>query len=411
MKYGLIGEKLGHSFSKIIHGYLSCEPYELHEVAKEDIDAFLTKRDFLGINVTIPYKERVIPALDCIDPEAEKIGAVNTVLNKGGRLFGYNTDAFGLTALIRSLGVDISGAEVAILGTGGTSKTARAVAEKLGAKNIITVSRTPKDGAVSYEELRERGEKIGVIINTTPVGMYPKNEASPVDLSHFPNLLGVIDAVYNPIRTRLIREAEKRNIPARGGLYMLVAQGIRASELFRGVEYPENTVDEVYKKLLLSTENIVLIGMPSSGKSSVGRALAEELGREFTDTDELIKARAGMEISEIFKSRGEGYFRELEADVIREVSKLSGKIIATGGGAPMFSSNVDALRQNGRLFFLDRPYELLIPTSDRPLSSSNGALYKLFCERHPKYTEISDEIIDGSGDVSLVCQRVLERLK
>ena len=411
MKWGLIGEKLGHSFSKLVHTELTDNPYELCEVSRDSFDEFMTRRDFLGINVTIPYKEEVIPYLDSIDTLALEIGAVNTVINQDGRLFGYNTDAFGLEALIKKTKINLSGATVAILGTGGTSKTARAVAKKLGAKRITTVSRSPKGGAIGYSELYGMAHEIEVIIDTTPVGTFPNTDPSAVDVSRFPNLKGVIDAVYNPLRTSLILSARERCIPASGGLYMLVGQAVRASELFHGVSYSDTVTDTIYEKLHKGLENIVLIGMPSSGKSTVGREVAQALGREFLDTDVLISERAGMEISEIFEKHGEEYFRNLEAKIIKEVSLLSGKIISTGGGAPMFDANEKNLRKNGRLFFLDRPKEKLIPTDDRPLSKSAEKLAKLFSERHPKYTKIADEIIDAKGTVDEVKNLVLEKIK
>ncbi len=411
MRYGLIGEKLGHSFSPLIHTELSGESYELLEIPRGELESFIRSRDFLGINVTIPYKEAVIPYLDCIDPAAEAIGAVNTVVNRGGRLFGYNTDFYGLTALTSHIGIELSGSVVAILGTGGTSKTARAVSRALGAKEILTVSRSARDGAVTYEELHGMRERVNIIINTTPVGMYPNTECSPLELSDFPALSGVVDAVYNPLRTRLVLSAQKRKIPAEGGLYMLAAQGVRASELFHETKYPKGTEDAIYKKLLHNLENAVLIGMPSSGKSSVGRALAELLSREFIDTDALISERSGMSIPEIFATFGEEHFRSLEREVIAEVSKTSGGVIATGGGAVLCPSSVEALKANGRLFFLDRPIELLTPTSDRPLSRDRADIEKRYRERYPIYSSVCDERIDGSRSVSCAAELIAERLK
>ena len=411
MRYGLIGEKLGHSFSRLIHTELTSDPYELREIPRENVDGFIKSRDFLGINVTIPYKETVIPHLDFIDPVAERIGAVNTVVNREGKLFGYNTDAYGLAALIRHIGLELSGATVAILGTGGTSKTARAVAESLGAAEILTVSRTARGGAITYDELYADAERVNVIINTTPVGMFPNTESSPLDISAFHALTGVADAVYNPLRTRLVLAARERGVAAEGGLYMLVAQGVRASEIFHNTSYPAGTVERIYKKLLRSIENVVLIGMPSSGKSSVGRALAKLLSREFTDTDVLIRERAGTDIPAIFAEHGEEYFRSLESEIIREVSKLSGKVIATGGGAVLRTENVSALRANGRLFFLDRPLSLLTPTGDRPLSRDTAAIEKRYNERYPIYSSVCDERIDGSGSVDDVARLITENLK
>ncbi len=411
MKYGLIGEKLSHSFSPLIHGELANDGYELLEIPNGRLSDFIRGRSFFGINVTIPYKEAVIPELDVIDCTAERIGAVNTVVNRDGKLYGYNTDAFGLASLIHHAGVKINGKIVAILGTGGTSKTARAVVESLGAKEILTVSRSEKSGCITYRELELRCSDIEVIINTTPVGMFPKTECVPVTVSDFPSLIGVIDAVYNPLRSELVLSARECGILAEGGLYMLAAQGVRASELFHDVKYPEGTIDRIYKRLISYVENTVLIGMPSSGKSSVGAVLAEVTGRELIDTDVLIRERAELEIPEIFARHGEEYFRSLERDVIKEVSTLRGKVIATGGGAVLSYDNVRALKRSGRLFFIDRPLSMLTPTADRPLSSDTSAIEKRYRERYPLYLSAADEKTDGSGSVPEVAELILECIR
>ncbi len=405
MKYGLIGEKLGHSYSKVIHEALGCE-YELCEVKKEDFDSFARMRDFKAVNVTIPYKQTVIPYLYCIDAQAERIGAVNAVVNRDGQLYGYNTDFYGMKLLIEKIGVPINGKKVIILGTGGTSKTAAAVSESLGAKEILRVSRSGKDGAVTYEELYENHRDAEFLINTTPSGMYPNIFDIPVDISRLPNLSGVLDAIYNPLRTPLILAAKERNIPAEGGLYMLVGQAVRASEIFLDKEYPENTLPEIYENLRREKENIVLIGMPASGKSTVGKILSERLGRELVDTDELIVKKAGMEIPEIFKSFGEKYFRDLESEVIREVSARNSIIIATGGGAVLRPENVRALKLSGRLFFIDRPPQALVPTDTRPLSSDRAAIEKRFAERYNIYCTSADVRIDANCEAERVAEKI-----
>ena len=361
MEYGCIAEKLGHSFSREIHAALGAYPYELCEVSPDALEAFMKARCFRGINVTIPYKEAVIPYLSYLDGQAEKIGAVNTVVNREGKLYGYNTDFYGMKALITHMGLSLTNKRVAVLGTGGTSRTARAVAEDMGARQILWVSRREREGIISYEALCAKHNDVQIIINTTPCGMYPHPEGQAVDLDFFPNLEGVVDAVYNPVRPQLILQAQRRGIPAEGGLYMLVAQAVRASEIFLDTVYPEGTVDRVFLRLLRQKENLVLVGMPGSGKSTVGKLLAEALGREFCDTDALIVERAGMPISEIFASRGEAGFRDLESDVIREcIAGCNGLVVATGGGAILREANCDALRRNGRLYFLDRPVEELL---------------------------------------------------
>lgn len=407
MKYGCIGEHLKHSFSKEIHNSLSDYEYELKEIPKDKLDEFMTLHDFKAINVTIPYKEAVIPYLSYIDAAAKEIGAVNTIINKDGRLYGYNTDFYGMSMLIAHAGIDLKNKKVAILGTGGTSKTASAVAKSLLAREILTVSRTKKDGTITYEELYENHKDLDVIINTTPLGMFPNNFTKAVDIKRFANLSGVIDAVYNPLRTQLISDAQKRGIKAEGGLYMLVAQGVLASEIFLDKKYEKGMLDEVFEKLRRKKENIVLIGMPSSGKSTVGKEIAKRIGRNFYDTDELIEQQAKKKPSEIIMSMGEEYFRKLESDIVNEVSKETGAVIATGGGVVLKKENINTLSQNGRIYFLDRPFALLLPTQDRPLTSTKEALLKKYNERYSIYETSADVKIDASGDVNEVSNAIM----
>ncbi len=411
MEYGLIGERLSHSYSREVHSLLADYTYELCEVARDGLDAFMREHSFKGINVTIPYKEAVIPYLDYIDPVAKEIGAVNTVVNRGGKLYGYNTDAYGMTRLIEKSGIIIAGKTVAILGSGGTAKTAHVVARELGAKNILTVSRTGGDGCITYGELYSTYADCEVIINTTPVGMYPNIDNAPVDLNKFHKLSGVIDVIYNPLRTSLALDAKKLGIPYGTGLYMLVMQALRACELFLGEKIDEDAAEGVYREILKKKENTVLIGMPSSGKSSVGKALAGRLSQEFTDTDVTIEELAGVRIAEIFKKSGEEAFRDIESEAVEAVSKKNGTVIATGGGAILREKNVRALQKNGRLYFLDRPPEMLIATEDRPLSSDTEELKKRYVERYPIYTAVCDEKIDGSGTVDEVTDLILESKK
>lgn len=407
MKYGCIGEHLKHSFSKEIHNSLSGYEYELKEIPKDKLDEFMTLHDFKAINVTIPYKEAVIPYLSYIDAAAKEIGAVNTIINKDGRLYGYNTDFYGMIMLIAHAGIDLKNKKVAILGTGGTSKTASAVAKSLLAREILTVSRTKKDGTITYEELYENHKDLDVIINTTPLGMFPNNFTKAVDIKRFANLSGVIDAVYNPLRTQLISDAQKRGIKAEGGLYMLVAQGVLASEIFLDKKYEKGMLDEVFEKLRRKKENIVLIGMPSSGKSTVGKEIAKRIGRNFYDTDELIEQQAKKKPSEIIMSMGEDHFRKLESDIVKEVSKETGAVIATGGGVVLKKENINTLSQNGRIYFLDRPFALLLPTQDRPLTSTKEALLKKYNERYSIYETSADVKIDASGDVNEVSNAIM----
>lgn len=408
MKYGLIGEHLGHSFSKAIHEKIADYVYEIKEIEPDKVEEFMSAREFNGINVTIPYKEKVIPMLDYVDESAKKIGAVNTVVNKNGKLYGYNTDYSGMKALVLRVGAEINGKKVLIIGTGGTSKTARAVVTDLGAKEIIFVSNVPVDGALSYEEVYTNHTDVDVIFNTSPVGMYPKNNTCPIDISKFYKLTALIDVVYNPIQTKLIREAKARGIKAEGGLYMLGAQAVYAYEHFSGNKATKELCDSVYNDVINEKSNIILIGMPASGKSSVGKALANLTGKQFIDTDvEIVKAE-GKEISDIFSEKGEAYFRDLESKIIEDVSKLNGYIIATGGGAILREANCDSLRQNGKLYFLDRSLELLVPTSDRPLSSDRASIEKRYNERYEIYCRVCDVKINGDGTVDEVAKEILK---
>ena len=291
--YGLIGEHLPHSFSREIHGQIGGYGYELKELAPEELPAFMTARQFSGINVTIPYKQAVIPFLDGIDDTARAIGAVNTVVNRDGKLFGFNTDLDGLVRLIRRIGLDLSGKKVLIPGTGGTSRTAAFAAEKLGAREIHKISRTGREGSLTYEEALRDHTDAEIILNTTPCGMYPRPDAQPLPLEPFRRLEGIADVIYNPLRSRLVLDARSRGIPADGGLFMLVAQAVRASELFLNTAYPDSLADRIYDRILRQKESIVLIGMPGSGKSAVGRILAGKTGWPFADTDQLITDRAG----------------------------------------------------------------------------------------------------------------------
>ena len=354
MKYGLIGEKLGHSFSKEIHEMLGYYKYEIHEVAKSDIDSFMKQHDFLGINVTIPYKETVIPYLDEISAQAASIKAVNTIVNINGKLIGHNTDYFGMLALIKRNKLDVNNKKVLILGTGGTSKTAYAVLSDLGARQILKASIIDEPGTITYEEANTIHNDVDIIINTTPVGMYPKNDGQIIDLDNFKNVIGVIDVVYNPLRTNLVLQAKTKNLIAEGGLYMLVGQAVYAAGIFLNKEIDLNIIDEIYEKIKNDKENIVLIGMPSSGKSTIGKILSEQLNKKLIDTDELIVNKLNMSIAEYMKTHSEKEFRDIETECVKEAAKMSNVVVATGGGAILRTENVNALKQNGKLYFLKR---------------------------------------------------------
>lgn len=407
MDYGLIGEKLPHSFSKEIHEQLGYYQYSLKELKAEELESFILQKNFKAINVTIPYKQAVMPYLDEIDPDALAIGAVNTIVNRDGVLYGYNTDFGGMKALIEHAGVVMKYKKVLILGTGGTSLTARAVCERMGAKEILRVSRRETDGAITYEQAYADHSDADVILNATPCGMFPRIFDCPVDIMSFPNLSGVIDVIYNPLQTRLILSARERGIDAEGGLYMLVAQAILAAERFLGKELDVvKLTNQIYDKIYFEKRNIVLSGMPASGKSTVGKIVAENLGRELIDTDRLIVERYG-DIPTIFREKGERYFRDLESEVIREVSALSGKVISLGGGAILRAENVAALRQNGAIFFIDRSPEFLIPTDDRPLADKKEKIMRLYNRRIDTYMNTADFIIDGDCDPEDVADSII----
>ncbi|MBQ4116804.1 MAG: shikimate dehydrogenase [Clostridia bacterium] len=398
MIYGCIAEKLGHSFSKDIHNRLFDYSYELCEVPKDELDAFMRKKDFKAINVTIPYKESVIPYLDWISDTAKMIGAVNTIVNEDGYLRGYNTDFSGLSALINRNGIELKGKKVLILGSGGTSKTALAVSKSMECSSVYRVSRDGKEDCITYSEAKEKHRDAEVIINTTPVGMYPKIGFSPIDLEDYPRVDAVIDAVYNPLRSKLVYDARKKGINAVGGLYMLVAQAAVAAEKFIDTEVPVSEIDRVYGELVRLKENIVLTGMPGSGKSTIGKLLAKELGRVFIDTDEEIVKRINKPIPQIFAEEGEEAFRKLETEVIIELSSVQSAVIATGGGAILNSLNIEMLGENGRIYFIDRNIENIVATSDRPLSSNRADLEKRYRERYPLYTSRCDRHIRIGND-------------
>ncbi len=394
MEYGLIGEHLPHSFSKEIHGRCADYDYQVVELTPQQIPEFMERREFKAINVTIPYKKTVMDYLAQVEENARSIGAVNTVVNRGGTLYGYNTDFYGMVSLIRRIGISLKGKQVLILGTGGTSHTAQAVAKSLGASRIVTAGRATDGADLTFEEACETFSFADVIMNTTPCGMYPYADGTPdragtpIDLSRFPNLCGVVDVVYNPLRTNLVLDALERSIPAEGGLYMLVAQAVKASRIFTdsGEEGMEELTETIYRQIVSQKENIVLTGMPGSGKTTVGTRLAKALNRPFFDTDAEIVKQTGMEIPQIFEQYGEAYFRDVESEVVRRIANQStGSVIATGGGAILRDENVRALRRTGRIYFLDRALEHLLPTQDRPLASTVNDIRRRYEERYERY--------------------------
>ena len=409
MRYGLIGEKLPHSFSGVIHKKIGLYDYELLELEKSELDAYMTERDFDGINVTIPYKRDVMKYMHKISDGALMAGAVNVVVNRGGKLYGYNTDFEGMRGMILGMGFSFEGKKIVILGTGGTSHTARAVASDLGAGEIVIVSREAREGAVKFDESFAHYDA-DFLINTTPAGMYPNDEDVPygMDIGRFTRLEGVIDAIYNPLRTNLVSRAGLLGIRAVGGLYMLVSQAVLAAEYFTGKKLGSELCDKIFRELSAEKASIVLTGMPGSGKSTVGKILAERLGRALYDTDEEFEKKYG-DVAEFIREHGEGAFRDKESEVIKELSKRSEPcVISTGGGAVLRGENVNRLRRNGRLYYLDRDIDLITPTADRPLSSDREALRKRYEERRAIYEGTCDKIISNNGDAAFAADRIAE---
>ena len=400
MEYGLLGERLGHSFSPQIHRDLAGYDYQLLPTPPEAVEDLFARRAFQGLNVTIPYKRTVMPLCDEIDPRAAAIGAVNTVVNRNGRLTGYNTDIDGFLYMARRAGVDMAGKKVVILGSGGTSRTARAAAGELGAREIVTVSRHGED---NYQNLSRHADA-QVLVNTTPVGMYPNWGQSPVSLESFPALEGVLDVVYNPLRTALLLQAEERGLPCSCGLPMLVAQAKRAAELFTGQNINDSRTETVLHGLREQLTSIVLIGMPGCGKTTVGRALAGKLGRTFVDLDEEIVRRAGTSIPEIFAREGEAGFRERESALVREFGERTGLVVSTGGGVVTRRENYIPLKQNGLLLHLRRDPAAL-PTDGRPLSQAT-APEELWRRRAPLYAAFADGEIDNNGTLAGTLEQI-----
>ena len=405
MEYGLIGEKLGHSYSQMIHARLADYRYELKEVAPERLDAFIEARNFRGLNVTIPYKQAVMKHCAELSPEAMEVGSVNTlIVRPDGSLFGHNTDIDGFMDMLRRGEIDPAGAKAVILGSGGTSLTARAALTRLGAREIVTVSRK---GPVDYAALYAEHADAEILVNATPVGMYPKNGASPVELDRLPKVRGVADVIYNPEKTALILAAQAKSIPAVSGLSMLVAQAREAAELFAGHAIPAGRVEDIVSEIGAQTLNLILVGMPGCGKTTLGQAVAAALQREFVDCDAEIVRRAGKSIPEIFAQDGEGAFRALESGVLADVCRGHGLVISTGGGAVLRAENRDAMRQNGRVCLIRRALALL-PRDGRPLSASEDAVARLWEARRAAYETAADFPVENDGTVEEAAEKIRE---
>lgn len=392
--YGLLGRKLGHSWSVPIHSALGCEGYRLIELEPNELDGFLRQPNIGGLNVTIPYKRDVMPFCDVIDPMAQAIGSINTLTRRAnGKLYAFNTDAAGFCWMAERAGISFAGKKAVVLGSGGASLTAVACAKKLGAREVVVISRS---GENNYGNL-DRHADAEIVVNTTPVGMFPNTGVSPVDLTAFPRCSGVLDVVYNPRRTALLLQAEELGIPCSDGLPMLVAQAKAAEEHFFETPIPDSENERILTQLRQECTNIVLIGMPGCGKTTVGQALAELTGREAIDLDQCIVEKAGRSIPEIFAAEGEDAFRALEREVTAEVGKLFGKIILTGGGVVKDERNYAPLHQNGRIYHLLQDLNAL-PTDGRPLSQG-ADLAAMWKERAPLYARFRDALVENSGTV------------
>ena len=400
-KVYLIAKKLGHSFSPLIHGYLADYDYLLKELNEDELENFLKKREFHGLNVTIPYKTEVMKYLDFLSPEAEEIGAVNTVLNKDGKLYGYNTDYFGFCYMVKSMGLSLSGKDVVIIGSGGASKPIFLAAYKMGAKNVrILTHAENKTGSI------EKFYDCDILINTTPVGMYPDTGVSPVDIEKFKKCTHVLDIIYNPAKTKLQLDAEREGKITENGMSMLVAQAKRGCEIFTKTEIDDGKIEEIKTKIEKMTKNIILIGMPGSGKTTIGKALSKKMGRDFKDTDEEISAM-GRTPKEIIEARGEGAFRKTETEVLSKLSKESRLVISTGGGIVTKDENLDLCRQNSVTVFIERDLEKL-DVKNRPLSRGGAALSKLYNERISLYNKFSDIKIANDTTIEDAVEKIIK---
>lgn len=411
MKKGLIGEKLGHSYSKIIHERIADYEYELISLNQSEFQEFMINRQFDAINVTIPYKEKVIPYLDELDESAKAVMAVNTIVNRNGKLIGYNTDTYGFDYTLKAHQIDVEGKKVVVLGNGGAAKAICSILKKNGAREIIKVKKNPSPETIFYEECYDLHDDASVLVNTSPVGMFPNNEDCPIDLDRFDNLEAVVDIIYNPLKTRLLVEAEKRGMKAVSGLEMLVAQAKKAVEYFCDTTIDDEVIEEITHDLIHQKQNLVLIGMPSSGKTTIGKALSQSEAYDYADMDDEIIKKIKMPISDFFKLYGEEKFREIETEVAKNLSKRSHLIISTGGGVVKKEENLDVLRQNGIILFIKRDLEKLISDPSRPLSSTLEAVKRLYEERMPLYEKYGEVEIENNNSIEHTVYEIQQYLK
>ena len=408
MKYGLLAKNANYSFSAEIHKLLFGYDYQLNSLSEVEFHSVMKLKNFQAVNITAPYKKAVISYLDYIDPIAKSVGAVNTVVNRQGKLFGYNTDIGGLTALITKNGIELKDKKVLILGSGGTSETAMYVANQLGAKEIYKVSRSEKEGCITYFDAMSIHSNAEIIINTTPCGSAPNNNETPIDINDFSSLEALVDVVYNPLQTKLVCQSKQNKIKAVGGLYMLVYQAALAAELFVDKKVTSEKIEAIYNSIYKRKQNMVLIGMPGCGKTATARAIAKKSGKQHVDTDELIKNRFGKSSGDLIVEKGEQAFRDIESEIVKEIATLQNMVISTGGGAILREENLNLLRQNGKIYFLDRPLEQIKISPRRPLSKDKNALEKLYKERYDIYKNSADVIIIPTDGISLNADKILE---
>lgn len=409
MEYGLIGEKLGHSYSKLIQEkLLDNYTYELYPIPKEDLDSFLKEKNFKAINVTIPYKRDVIPYLNELDDAAKKIGAVNTIVNRNGYLIGKNTDYGGFAYLLKKHQIQVNGKKVLVMGNGGASQAIQAVLHDQGIKEMVIVDIIASEKTTTLEDVYQNHKDVEVIVNTTPLGMYPNVDASAIDITQFPNCQACVDVIYNPIHTKFITDAKQLGIPAVGGLEMLVAQAKYALEHFKDIRIAESEIDRIYQDILEQVTNLVIVGMPGCGKSTIAKEISSLCNKQYIDLDEEIVKQIGMPIADFFEKEGEAKFRQIEKEICSKFSKQSNLVISTGGGIVKDPENINHLRMNGVIVLLKRDFELLASDDSRPLSSTREKLIKLYEERKELYDNAKDIVINNDSNINTVAKQVID---
>lgn len=410
MEYGLIGEKLSHSFSKIIHEQLASNDYTLCPLDHDEFHTFMKQKAFRAINVTIPYKQDVIPYCDDLDEKAKHIGAVNTIVNKDGKLYGTNTDYDGFLYTLKKHQIQVKNKKVLVLGDGGAAQAIKAVLHDEGCKEIISVRRSIREHTWTYEQAKKQHHDASIVINTSPCGMYPNIHAAPVDLDDFPAVEAVVDIIYNPLHTALCIQAKAKGIPFAGGLEMLIAQAKYAAEYFHDKTISDDVIDRIYQRLYKEKRNIVLIGMPSCGKTTLGKQLADRLHRPFLDLDQALVKQEQRTIKQMIDLDGEAAFRQKESELIDQVSAYQGYVIATGGGCVLHDANMLHLQMNGFLLYIKRPLSLLLVSDDRPLSSSKEAISSLYEQRKERYVHYADAVIENEGDLETILDQMMRMI-